>query len=138
MGRILGIDYGLKRTGLAVTDPLQMIASALDTVPSNEALNYLTKYMAEEEVEGIAIGMPRDLQNRDTHGTNPVKKFIEQLHNRFPTIPITTIDERFTSSLAAQTMALGGYRKKDRQKKENLDKVSATLILQTYLEQKKI
>lgn len=138
MGRILAIDYGLKRTGLAVTDPLQLIATALETVPTHELMEYLKRYMAEEEVESIVVGLPKDLQNRDTHATAPVNAFLTKLKNLFPHLEIATADERFTSSIAAQTMALGGYKKKDRQKKENLDKVSATLILQSYLEQKRI
>ena len=138
MGRILAIDYGLKRTGLAVTDPLQLIATALETVPTNGLLEFLKRYMAAEEVDHIVVGLPKDLQNRDTHATAPVNELMAKLRKMFPHLEVSTVDERFTSSIAAQSMALGGYKKKDRQKKENLDKVSATLILQTYLEQKRI
>lgn len=138
MGRILAIDYGGKRTGLAVTDPLQLIATGLETVPTADLLPFLKRYMAEEEVECVVIGLPKDLQNRDTNATGPVNKLITKIQNLFPNLVVKTIDERFTSSIAAQTMALGGYKKKDRQNKGNLDKVSATLILQSYMEQQRI
>ncbi len=134
MGRILAIDYGLKRTGVAVTDPLKIIASPLDTIPSKDILTFLKNYVAKEAVELIIVGMPKDLQNRDTHGTEPVKKFIAQLAHQLPDLPVKTADERFTSKMAFQTMIDGGMKKKDRKLKGNVDKLSATIILQSYLQ----
>lgn len=132
MGRILAIDYGGKRTGLAVTDPLKIIATPLDTVETKKLLLYLKDYFAKEEVEEVIIGLPKRLNNTDTHGTALVEKFLPLYRKNF-NIPISTIDERFTSKMAAASMIESGVKKKDRQKKENLDKLSATIILQGYL-----
>jgi putative Holliday junction resolvase len=134
MGRLLAIDYGTKRVGLAVTDPLKIIASPLDTVPTKEIINYIKNYLGKEIVEGIIIGMPKDLLNRDTHSTSAVKKFIEVLEKTFLDIKISTVDERYTSKMAFQTMIDGGLKKKDRQNKSTVDKLSATIILQSYME----
>lgn len=134
MGRILSIDYGLKRTGLAVTDPLKIIASPLDTVPTNTLLNFLKTYVQKEHVETLVIGMPKNLNNQDTHSTQAVKQFISKLKLELSSIPIIEIDERFTSKMAFQTMIDGGLKKKARKNKETIDKVSATIILQSYLE----
>ncbi|SHK59825.1 putative holliday junction resolvase [Reichenbachiella agariperforans] len=134
MGRVLAIDYGKKRTGLAVTDPLQIIASPLDTVPTYQALDYLVKYHETEGIETIVIGMPKDLMNKDTDSTASVRHFITLLQKKFPTHQIHTVDERFTSKMAKKAMLDGGMKKSDRRKKENVDKLSATIILQSFLE----
>lgn len=112
MGRILAIDYGLKRTGLAVTDPLKIIATALDTVPTSELISYLEKYFAKEEVDEVFIGLPKNLNNQDTDSTPFVRKFIKTFENKFPKRKITTHDERFTSSIAQKAMIAGGMSKK--------------------------
>lgn len=135
MGRIIAIDYGLKRTGLAVTDPLQIIASPLETVQTVTLMEWLKSYHEKEVVERIVVGMPVNLDQSDTHTTVPVKKLIENLKTSFPAIPISEIDERFTSKIAQQSMVLSGMKKKNRQKKENIDKISAAIILQSYLDQ---
>ncbi len=133
MGRILAIDYGTKRTGLAVTDPLRIIATALDTVPTNDVLHYLKTYCAREPVDEVVIGMPRTLQNEDSSLAPYVRKFIIQLKEAFPEKPIHEADERFTSALAQRAMLEGGMKKKDRQVKGNVDKISAVLILQQFM-----
>lgn len=133
MGRVLAIDYGLKRTGLAVTDPLQIIATALETVDTSKLLPYLRSYVEREPVEQLVVGMPRRLNNKDSEMTPHVVKLVEKLNVQFPKIPVQLVDERFTSSIAQQAMILGGMKKKDRQNKGNVDKISATLILQSYL-----
>jgi len=134
MGRILAIDYGLKRTGLAVTDPQRIIATALDTVETSSLLEFLKTYFQNEPVDEAVIGMPRQLNNQDSEIAPAVRKFVSVFEATFPDKPVRTVDERFTSSLAHQAMITGGMKKKDRQKKGNVDKISATLILQTYLE----
>jgi len=134
MGRLIGIDYGTKRVGLAVTDPLQMFASPLDTYSSGEVLIFLVKYAKEEEIDGFVVGMPKNLRGEDTHSTKHVKDFVEELKQKFPQKAIHLQDERYTSSIAADALVRGGMKKKDRRKKENLDKVSAAIILQSYLE----
>ena len=133
MGRILAIDYGLKRTGLAATDPLKIIASPLETVATVDLISWLAEYIQKEEVERIVIGMPVNLDMSDTHNTDPVRNFIEKITLQFPQIPVSAEDERFTSKIAQQAMVIGGMKKKDRRKKANVDKISATLILQSYL-----
>ncbi|MEL7003780.1 MAG: Holliday junction resolvase RuvX [Bacteroidota bacterium] len=134
MPRVIGIDYGLKRTGIAVTDPLQIIASPLATIPTKELLTFLKKYFQDEEVEALAIGMPKDLNNRDTHSTENVRKLIEKIKKVFPALKIVEIDERFTSKIAFSAMVEGGLKKKDRKDKATVDKLSATIILQSYLQ----
>ncbi len=134
MGRVLAIDYGLKRTGLAVTDPLKIIGSPLETVPTENLITWLNEYLKKEEVERIVIGLPVNLDMSDTHTTKPVKKFIEKINQLFPNIPVSTEDERFTSKIAQQTMILGGMKKKERRIKSNVDKISAAIILQSYLQ----
>jgi putative Holliday junction resolvase len=134
MGRILAIDYGSKRTGLAVTDPLRIIATALETVPSAELLSFLKNYCAKEPVDVFGIGMPRTLKNEDSEMAPLVRKFIIELKNAFPEKPVHEVDERFTSSMAQRAMIEGGMKKKDRQVKGNVDKISATIILQSFLE----
>ena len=133
MGRILAIDYGLKRTGIAVTDPLQIIATGLCTVETPKLVKFLKEYLSKEEVERIVIGMPANLDDSDTHATPIVKKFIEQLHKQFPTIPVTEVDERFTSKMASQAMIDMGMKKKQRQGKAMVDEIAATIMLQEYL-----
>ena len=138
MPRILAIDFGTKRTGLAVTDPLQIIATALTTVESKLILSFLKEYLAKEEVEAFVVGMPKTLNNEDSDNAKSVVGFIQRLKHDFPAIPVYLEDERFTSSIAQKTMITGGMKKKDRRVKGNIDKISATLILQSYLESRKI
>ncbi|MBA4850309.1 Holliday junction resolvase RuvX [Emticicia sp. BO119] len=133
MPRILAIDYGAKRTGLAVSDPLKIIASALETVPSETLIAYLKKYIQSEEVEAFVVGMPKNLDGSDTHGTSYVNQLIEELKINFPATPVHLVDERFTSKMAVQTMITGGMKKKDRQVKGNIDKISAVIILQSFM-----
>ncbi len=134
MGRILAIDYGTKRTGLAVTDPLQIIATALETVSSDQLLNFLKAYLEKEPVDSFVIGMPRTLKYEDSETAPLVRRFILSLKQAFPEKPIHEVDERFTSSIAQRAMIEGGMKKKDRQVKGNVDKVSAVLILQAFME----
>jgi putative Holliday junction resolvase len=136
LARILAIDYGQKRVGLAVTDNLQIIATALDTVHAKDALKYISEYIKRETVELFVIGFPKDLQNRDTDATKYVEIFIKQIDKAFPNIPVVKIDERFTSKIALRAMIDGGLKKSDRRNKAMIDKISAVIILQSYLEQK--
>lgn len=136
MGRILAIDFGLKRTGIAVTDPLQIIANGLDTVPTHTLLVFLQTYFSKETVDQVVIGMPKNLDNTDTDSTASVRIFIKSFRKKFPLIPLEEHDERFTSKLAMQAMIAGGMSKKDRREKGTVDRVSATIILQSYLESK--
>ncbi|GHN00729.1 putative pre-16S rRNA nuclease [Cytophagales bacterium WSM2-2] len=136
MPRILAIDYGLKRTGLAVTDPMQIIATALETVETSQLLTYLKKYFEKEQVVEAIIGMPKRLDNTDSSTAPEVRKFVELFRQNFPKISLTEVDERFTSSLALDAMISGGMKKKDRQVKGNVDKISAVLILQNYMQSK--
>ena len=133
MARILCIDYGGKRTGIAVTDPLQIIATGLTTVDSNELISFLKKYFLQEEVELIIIGEPKNLDDSDTHATPLVKEAIKKLRKEFPQIPIKMVDERFTSKMAKQAMIEMGMKKKDRQNKRTVDEIAATMMLQEYL-----
>lgn len=133
MPRILAIDYGAKRTGLAVTDPSKIIASALETVPTDELLEYLKKYTQTEAVEAFVVGMPKNLDGTTTDGTAYVERFVVELKNSFPETPIHLHDERFTSKMAMQTMIAGGMKKKDRRVKGNIDKISAVIILQSFM-----
>ena len=137
MGRILAIDYGTKRTGLAVTDPLRIIATALETVPSQELLKFLQRYLQKETVDEFVVGMPKTLKNEDSEIAPLVRNFVEELKRTFPEKPVHLADERFTSSMAQRAMIEGGMKKKDRQVKGNVDKISATIILQSFLEMKR-
>ena len=137
MARLLAIDYGAKRTGIAVTDPLQLIASALETVPSHEVLKFLKAYVQREPVAEFVVGLPKGLDGADTDNTARVRKFVTHLQNAFPDIPVHWHDERFTSVMALQAMIAGGSTKKDRREKGNIDKVSAAIILQSFMESKK-
>ena len=134
MARILAIDYGGKRTGLAVTDPMQIIATGLITIESRELIPYLKKYFLAETVELIIIGLPVNWDESDTHGTPLVKAAIKKLEKEFPTIPLKTVDERYTSKMAKDAMLQMGMKKKDRRIKGNVDIIAATIILQEYLQ----
>ena len=133
MARIICIDYGGKRCGLAVTDPLQIIATALTTVATKDLYTYLASYFANEPVELILIGEPLNLDDTPTHATPLVKKAIVELTKKFPTIPIITVDERFSSKNAVRAMVEMGMKKKDRRDKKNVDQIAATILLQEYL-----
>ena len=133
MARIICIDYGGKRCGLAVTDPLQIIATALTTVATKDLYTYLASYFANEPVELILIGEPLNLDDTPTDATPLVKKAIVELTKKFPTIPIITVDERFSSKKAVRAMVEMGMKKKDRQDKKNVDQIAATILLQEYL-----
>lgn len=133
MARILCIDYGRRRIGLAVTDPLQIIATPLTTIETKHFLSYLKDYISREQVEKFLIGVPLNLDNTDTHATPLVQAAIRQLEKNFPDIPVITVDERYTSKMASQAMITMGMKKKDRQKKENTDMIAAALMLQEYL-----
>jgi putative Holliday junction resolvase len=133
MGRILAIDYGKKRTGLAVTDPLRIIATPLDTVLTNDLLSYLAAYVKKETVDEFVVGMPKTLKNEDSEIAPLVRVFVEELQKIYPEKKIHLEDERFTSRMAMQAMIEGGMKKKDRQVKGNVDKISATIILQSFL-----
>lgn len=137
MGRIIAIDYGTKRVGLAVTDPLKIIATPLDTIHSKDVIAFLKEYNQKEDIELFVVGMPKTLSNEDSSNASFVRGFIHLLEKNFPDKAVKIIDERFTSSIALRTMIEGGMKKKDRQVKENVDKLSATIILQSYLEMKK-
>ncbi len=134
MARILAIDYGGKRTGLAVTDPLKIIATGLETIDSKELIAWLKSYFAKEEVELIIIGLPKNWDESDTHGTPLVEAAIKKIQKEFPTIPIKTVDERYTSKMAKDAMLEMGMKKKDRRDKKNVDLIAATIILQEYLQ----
>ncbi|GHU65764.1 putative pre-16S rRNA nuclease [Bacteroidia bacterium] len=134
MGRIIAIDYGKVRTGIAVTDIQKLIAGGLQTLPSQEVIAFLKQYLETEPVDLILLGEPRQMNYQPSENWDRVMKFKKQLQNAFPNMEIKMIDERFTSSLAHRTMIAGGLKKKDRQNKALVDKVSATIILQTYLE----
>ena len=134
MGRILAIDYGLKRTGIAVTDPLRIIATGLLTIETSNLLHFIKEYCSKEKVDIFVLGYPLNLDGSPTHGTEPVQRFRKKLENEFPVIPVYYEDERYTSKLAVEAMVQGGVRKKHRSDKSLIDKVSATIILQAYLE----
>jgi putative holliday junction resolvase len=134
MGRILAIDYGKKRTGIAVTDPLRIIATPLDTVLTAELLNYLRMYLEREAVDEFVVGMPKNLMNEDSEIAPLVRSFVEKLKQAFPGKAVHLADERFTSSIARRAMIDGGMKKKDRQVKGNVDKISATIILQSFMD----
>lgn len=134
MARILCIDYGGKRTGLAVTDALQIIATALTTVPTKDLFPYLKDYFSKNEVELILIGYPSNLDGTDTHATPLVNAAIKRLAKEFPLIPVKKVDEQFTSKLAVKSMIEMGMKKKDRRDKGNIDQIAATIMLQEYLQ----
>lgn len=133
MARILSIDYGAKRTGLAVTDPLQIIATGLTTVDSKQLIPFLKDYFAKEEVELIIIGEPKNWDDTDTHATALVERIIKQLQKNFPAIPITKVDERYTSKMAKDAMLEMGLKKMQRRNKKLVDEIAATIMLQEYM-----
>ena len=134
MARILAIDYGKKRTGLAVTDPLKIIANGLATVDTQLLFDFLKNYTSKEEVEKIIIGLPYQLDGSPTDATPSVLHCIRRLKNTFPTIPIIPVDEQFSSKMASRAMVEMGMKKKDRQKKELIDEIAATILLQEYMQ----
>jgi putative Holliday junction resolvase len=130
----MAIDFGGKRVGIAVTDNLQLIANGLDTVPTKEIFDFLKSYLNKEQVECVVVGEPKRLNLMETHSTAMTEKFVADFKTKFPAMRVERMDERFTSKMAFQAMIDGGLKKKDRKNKETVDKVSATLILQSYLE----
>ena len=134
--RILAFDYGTKRVGLAVTDPLQLIATALDTVHAMDVLAYVKQYLEREEVGTFVVGEPRQLDGTESESAQHVRGFVRTLRRTFPSIPVEMVDERFTSKMASASIAQSGMAKKKRQDKALIDSVSAVLILQSYLERK--
>lgn len=137
MGRILAIDYGRKRTGIAVTDTLQMIANGLTTVPSGELVAWIAGYILKEPVDMIVVGQPKQMNNEPSENMKYVEAFVTHLKRTIPHIPVEYYDERFTSVLAHKAMLDGGLKKKKRQDKGLVDEISAVIILQSYLENKK-
>ncbi|WP_147677510.1 Holliday junction resolvase RuvX [Algibacter pacificus] len=133
MARILAIDFGTKRTGIAVTDTLQIIASGLTTVPTKELLLFLKDYLSKEDVELFLVGEPKQMDNTASESEAYILPFLSKLEKQFPNIPIKRVDERFTSKMAFQTMIDSGLKKKQRKNKALVDEISATLILQSYL-----
>lgn len=137
MSRILAIDYGKKRSGVAVTDPLQLIAGGLTTVSTTELLAFIKQYVVKEPVERILVGLPKQMNNDASENMKRIEPFVNTLRKQLPTIPVTYVDERFTSVLAHRAMLDAGLKKKDRQNKALVDEISATIILQSYLETQK-
>ncbi len=135
MARILGIDYGKKRVGLAVTDPLQITAAGLTTVDTKDIFHFLTAYFQKETVEAVVVGYPTTLRNEASQALEFVNPFLKKFLKKFPDIPLHTVDERFTSKMAFQTMIDGGLKKKARQNKALVDSISAAIILQSFIEQ---
>src|SRR5690606_16314256 len=131
--RILAIDYGLKRTGIAVTDPLQIIASGLTTIDSGQLIPFLKDYFAKEEVEKIIIGLPKNWDESDTHATPLVVKAIKQIRKHFPNMPLETVDERYTSKMAKDAMLEMGLKKMQRRNKALVDEIAAAIMLQEYM-----
>ena len=138
MSRIVAIDYGRKRTGIAVSDPLQIIANGLTTVPTHELFDFLMNYVKREAVERIVIGLPKQMNNQPSESMQYITPFVNRLRTALTDMPIEFVDERFTSVLAHQAMLDGGLKKKDRQNKALVDEISATIILQSYLESKRL
>ena len=133
LGRILAIDFGKVRTGIAVTDQLQIIASGLTTVKTGELINFLKEYISKEKVELFLVGKPKQMNNSDSESETLILPFLEKLSKHIPQIPFKRIDERFTSKMAFQTMIDGGLKKNQRRNKALVDEISATIILQSYL-----
>ena len=134
MARIMCIDYGGKRTGIAVTDPLQIIATGLTTIATKDFISFLKTYFQQEQVEKIIIGMPTNWDDSDTHATPLVKRAIEQLKKNFPVIPVETVDERYTSKMAKNAMLEMGLKKSQRRDKKLVDEIAATIMLQEYMQ----
>ncbi len=137
MGRILSIDYGKKRTGIAVTDTLKLIANGLCTVETSTLLDFLADYMKKEDVERIVVGLPKQTNGEPSENMKRIEPFVNRLKKLYPNLPIEYFDERFTSVLAHQAMLDGGLKKKQRQNKGLVDEISATIILQGYMESKR-
>jgi len=137
MSRILAIDYGMKRTGIAVTDSMQIIASGLTTIASETALNFLADYFAKEKVERVLIGDPKQMNGLPSESAPIIEAFVEKFIAQFPDMQLERVDERFTSKMAFQTMIDSGLKKKQRQDKGLIDEISATIMLQDYLSRKK-
>ena len=133
MARIMAIDYGGKRTGIAVSDPLQIIATGLTTIDSKELISFLKKYFATEQVEQVIIGMPKNWDESDTHGTPLVQAAIKKIRKEFPAMPLKEVDERFTSKMAKDAMLQMGLKKKERRDKKLVDEIAATIMLQEYM-----
>lgn len=133
MGRVIALDYGRKRTGIAVTDPLQLIASGLTTIATHELLDFLRNYVAEEDVVRFIVGEPKQMNNRPSEAEMFIAPFLSRLKKTFPDIPIERQDERFTSKMAFQSMIDSGLKKMKRRDKALIDEISATIILQAYL-----
>lgn len=138
MGRILAIDYGKKRVGVAVTDPLQIIANGLTTVPSGEILKFIVDYVSKENVEKIVVGLPKTMKGEDSESMRYITPFMASLKKKLPNIPVEMFDERFTSVLAHRAIIEGGVKKMDRRNKALVDEVSATIILQSYMESQRL
>lgn len=134
--RILAIDYGQKRTGIAVTDEMQIIASGLTTIPTETALAFLKEYFVKEKVEKVLIGEPKQMNNEPSQSAPLIDAFVEKFKLEFPDVPVERVDERFTSKMAFQTMIDSGLKKKQRQNKALIDEISATIMLQDYLSRK--
>ena len=134
MARLLAIDYGKKRVGIAVTDAQQIIANPLTTVATGEIFSFLKDYLEQEDVAEIIVGMPRDLYNNDSHSSEAVRQFVSALKKKFSSYPLNLHDERYTSKMALDAMIRSGSTKADRKQKGNIDKLSATIILQSYME----
>src|SRR5690554_4815246 len=138
MARLLSIDYGKKRTGIAVSDPLQIIANGLTTVETTGLFDFMSDYLRKEEVSCIVVGLPRQMNNELSENMKRVEPFVNRLRKLYPAIPVEYFDERFSSKLAHQAMIQGGLKKRDRQNKELVDEISATIILQGYMESKRL
>ena len=134
MGRIIGIDFGTKRIGLAVTDPLQIFASPLDTIMNADFFRYMENYRQKEEIEAFVIGNPVQLNNKPSESVNQLTPFLKKLRNKYPDITVHLVDERFTSQMAFRSMLDGGVTKKDRRDKSMVDRISASIILQSFLD----
>ena len=134
MGRILAIDYGRKRTGLAVTDTLQIIANGLETVPTHTLMQYLKNYMAKEPVDTIVVGLPKQLNGQPSESMKYITPFVAKLRKEMPGVEVVMYDERFTSKIAHKAMIEGGMKKSDRRDKARVDSIAATIILTDYLE----
>lgn len=138
MSRLLAIDYGKKRSGIAVSDTLQLIANGLTTVPTHELLAFVLDYIGREAVERILVGLPKQMNNEYSENMSRIEPFVRSLRKRLPQIPVEYVDERFTSVMAHRTMLDAGLKKKERQNKALVDEISATIILQSYMESRKL
>lgn len=138
MGRLLAIDYGTKRTGLAVSDPLKIIANGLATVPTHTLFDYLKTYFEKETIDCIIVGMPKQMNNEYSENMKHIRPFVDKLQKKYPGMRVEYYDERFTSALAQRAMIDGGVKKKDRQNKALIDEISAVIILQDYMESQRM